>query len=50
MTQAGDELTLFNPDDGEEEYLVDEYNEVTDLRRGRKKKAGTEEESSEELQ
>lgn len=34
----GDELTLFNPDDGEEEIFVDEFNEVKDLRRGRKKK------------
>gem|GEM_PF-6101402 len=50
MTPAGDELVLFNPDDGEEEILVDEHNEVTDLRRGRKKKAVREEDSSEELQ
>jgi len=46
---AGDELILFNPDDGEDEFLVDEFNEVTDLRRGRKNKAVREEDSSEEL-
>ena len=46
---AGDELVLFNPDDGEEEFLVDEHNEVLDLRRERSKKAVKEEDSSEEL-
>ncbi len=46
----GDELTLFSPDSGDEEYLVDSENEVHDLRRERKKKKkATEEESSEEL-
>ena len=46
---AGDELILFNPEDGEDEFLVDEHNEVSDLRRGRKKQAVREEDSSEEL-
>ena len=45
----GDELTLFSPDSGEDEYLVDSENEVHDLRRGRKKTKKVEDESSEEL-
>ena len=44
----GDELTLFNPEDGEDEVFIDEFNEVKDLRRGRKKKAVEEDEPSEE--
>jgi len=35
MNTTGDELTLFNPDSEEEEYLIDSENEVHDLRRER---------------
>ena len=35
---TGDEMTIFNSDTGNDEYLVDSLNEVTDLRSERKSK------------
>lgn len=51
MSPTGDDMTIFSPESGEEQYLVDGLNEVHDLRRGRKKtKKDNEEDPSEELE
>ena len=50
MKITGDEVTIFNPDTGNDEYLVDSDNDVHDLRRERNDLDTEESDPSKELE